>query len=281
MMPDFADVPHASQPGRNLLWLRIGVLLIFVIALVLVLISFLNYSNYRKTYLDLNLTRYLILAKDLRQTVVAGLNVGLNPGENVRLAPAIKELAQRESGIRFIGVLDESGAVISDGKVPAAAAAAWRSHLGSTTAGEYWQTSDATTLQIGIPFVNNFNLKAGAVVIGYDRAAIEAATDNMLLKLSIDIVATLLVLAALTLAGVYVLTRKFAAELASVGRTLDSALNESVPQKIDGHFLSGSEAQDINEFTTLSHRVASEIARLEWELMRPRQAGRERSEERA
>jgi hypothetical protein len=260
--------------SRNLLWLRIGALLIAVMALVLILISYLNYSNYRKAYLGLNLTRYLVVAKDLRQTVVAGLNVGLVPAENVRLAPTIHELLQRESGIRFLSVLDVSGSVIGSPASPAQVAA-WRGQLNNTAPDAYWQSGDADTLQIGVPFVNNFNLVAGAVIIGYDRLAIENATGDMKRRLALDVAAVVGVLAALTLAAVYLLTRRFSAELGSVGRSLDAALEGEPPHKVDAEFISGGEAQDLYDFSVLSQHAAAEIARLEWDLMRPAGGGKE------
>jgi hypothetical protein len=260
------DFGNTEQP-RKVLWVRIGALLIFVTALILILISYLNYSNYRKSHLELNQVRYLTVAKDLRQTVVAGLNVGLDPTENARLSPTITELVQRDANIRFIAVIAETGQMISEGKVPVQGAAAWRTKLLNSETGTHWQGSDAETLQIGIPFVNNFNIKAGAVVVGYDKAAIENAMDAMARKLCIDIAGTLAILAAVMLCGVYLLTRKFSDELDNVSMTLDSALHGAAPQQVKGQYLSGSEAQDINDVTELSHRVIGGIAQLESELL--------------
>ncbi len=273
-MPTIAldlDAAPRAAPHHNVLWLRIGILLILVIALVLVLISYLNYSNYRKAYLELNLTRYMIVAKDVRQTVLAGLNVGLEPAENARLLPSIKEQARRENGIHFIGVIDESGAVIGDGRIAPGAAARWGGRQGATSPDAYWQYSDADTIEIGIPFVNNFNIKSGAVVIGYDKHAIEGAASDMLRKLAIDVVITLLFLAALTFAGVYFVTRKFSSVLASVASTIDSALGHGAPLTADGDFLGAGVAQEINDFTALSHRLVSDIAALEQDVAAARE----------
>lgn len=255
-------VLHGATRRQNILWVRIGFLLILVIALVLVLISYLNYSNYRKAYLELNLTRYTIVAKDVRQSVLTGLNVGIRPAENTRLLPSIKEQTRRERGIRFIAVIDEFGAIVGDGKIAAGAPARWHDRL-ATTRPDSWQTSDAETMEIGLPFLNNFNIKAGAVVIGYDKLAIESAASDMLRKLAVDVVVTLAVLVILTFAGVYVVTRKFSRVLSGVAATLDASLNEGAALTVDGDFLGAGVSREINDFTALSHGLVTDLAAIE------------------
>lgn len=259
---DFHAPPVAGR-RHNLLWLRIGILLTLVIALVLVLISYLNYSNYRKAYLELNLTRYMIVAKDVRQTVLSGLNVGLAPAENVRLLSAIHEQLGRERDIAFIGVIDEAGAVTGAGSIGPGAAARWHRRLAATAPQASWQTSDASTIELGIPFVNNFNVKAGAVVIGFERGAIESAAAAMLRMLAVDMAITLLVLTLLTFAGVYVLTRKFSSVLAGVAATIDAASGGGAPLSVDADLLGTGVAREINDFTAVSRRLAGELALLE------------------
>lgn len=257
----------AQRPARrNTLWLRIGGLLVLVIASVLILISFLNYSNYRKNYLELNLTRYLVLAKDTRQNIVAGLNIGLRPAEDEHLPAALAEMAQRYEGIRYIGVVDESGRLLGRGQLPAQSPASWKSQIEATDADAYWQTATSDTYQIGLPFMNNFGIKIGAVVIGYERTPIEANVSDMLRKMSVDVAQTLVLMAVLTMAGVYVLTRRLAADLSAVGATIDSTLGATTPPLVDEHLLGEGVARDINSFTTVSHRLAAELAHLEHEL---------------
>jgi len=260
---DTSKIPKAPWSA---LWLRIGGLLVLVIAAVLVLISFLNYSNYRKTYIETNLTRYLVLAKDVRQGIVSGLNIGLHPSEDLYLIPALTEMTRRYDGIRYIAVVDDNGRPISQGNFPALPPQAWKDKINATSADAYWQSSDAETYQIGLPFMNNFNLKAGAVVIGYDRKGIDRAIDDMMRKLCVDAVKIMVLLTVLTLASVYFLTRKFSVELAQVGATLASMFHSAEPPFIADHMLGEDVARNINEFTAMSHRVVREIARLEQEL---------------
>lgn len=268
-----AGAMRARRTRRNPLWLRIGGLLVLVIASVLVLISFLNYSNYRKNYLELNLTRYLVLAKDTRQSIVAGLNIGLRPSEDEHLQSSLGEMARRYEGIRYIGVLDESGRLIGQGQLPQQSAERWKKRVEATDADAYWQAGSADTYQVGLPFVNNFGIKIGAVVIGYERKPIEANIGDMLRKMAVDVAQTLVLMTVLTMAGVYVLTRRLAGDLNEVGATIDSALGADTPPLIDEHLLGEDVARDINEFTTISHKLASQLSRLEQEFEQERGQG--------
>src|SRR5258705_3889779 len=71
------------------LWLRLGLPISLIIALAIGLISFLNYYNYRKTYPQLNVARLMVVARDLRQAVESGLNVGMVPRRNTQLATSL------------------------------------------------------------------------------------------------------------------------------------------------------------------------------------------------
>lgn len=261
------DLPVPAPAARRprVLWLRIGILLNVVIALVLVLISYLNYSNYRKAYLEQNLTRYLIVAKDVRQTVLGGLNVGLEPAQNTRLLPAIYEEVRNGSGIRFIGVMDETGLVTGAGDV-GPRAGRWRDSLAATAPDTYWQTSDADTIEVGLPFMNNFHIKSGAVVIGYDKRAIENAAGDMLRKLTADVLLTMVFVALLSFAGVWLATRRLAGALASVAATLDPQAPGSARLAVDGDLLGAGAAQEINDFADLSRDLVRDIASLEREV---------------
>jgi hypothetical protein len=268
VITDAENKRNSPTTSRDTLWLQIGGLLLFVIAAVLILISFLNYSNYRKTSLELNLTRYMVLAKDIRQGVVSDLNIGLHPSKDLYLIPTLTEMALRYDGIRYIGVVDESGIPIGQGAFPLLPPHRWKGRIAATAADSYWQWSEADTFQIGLPFLNNFNVKAGAVVIGYDRVGIEHAIDDMLRKMYVDALEILSLLTVLALAAVYFLTRRLSVELAQVGTVLDTTLEAAEPPVIADHMLGADVARNINEFAAMSHRALYEIARLEQDLSR-------------
>lgn len=257
--------PQSAESGAlsNLLWLRISLLLIAVSAVVLVLISYLNFSNYRKTYLEVNQTRYLVVAKDLRQSVLSGLDLGLAPAENVQLQTMLRELRRRESGIRYLGVQDDAGHVIGEGVLDPARSEGWRRRLRDTAADGAWYDADPTTLELGIPIINNFNIKVGAVVIGYDRVAIEQATGAMALQLAGDTLLALGLLATLSCTGVYLLTLRFAASVSGVSQALGAGLGGTGPTQIADSYLGPGVAEDISSFSTASRKLMGDIAALE------------------
>jgi sensor histidine kinase regulating citrate/malate metabolism len=265
-MASFAIYEQVGQRKQNFLWWKIGILLVIVIAFVLAIITFLNYSNYRKTYLDLNLSRHLVLAKDLHQTIETGLNIGIKPAENLNLLPAIRDQINRHAGIRYIGIINDAGEIIGEGLMPAQSGLDWKKRISNTAADGYWLASNASTFQLGMVFMNNFNIKSGAVVIGYDRIAIEDAIDHIRNKLCMDVLLTLSLVTFFTLLGVYVLTRKFAAELFEIGHAIESTLGAAGPHQVVQQVLSESVANDINDFTRLSHQLAQKMADFECEI---------------
>jgi hypothetical protein len=97
------SVPRLTIP----LWVRLGVPITLIIALAIGLISFLNYYNYEKTYKQLNVSRITVVARDLRQAIEAGLNVGLAPSNNTQLEKALATAQDHTEGLRFAVVIDE------------------------------------------------------------------------------------------------------------------------------------------------------------------------------
>ncbi|MDC8758304.1 hypothetical protein [Janthinobacterium fluminis] len=268
-----ADNTDAARQTKHLWW-RIGALLMLVITLVLILISFLNYSNYRKNYLELNATRYMIMGKDLRQTIEGGLNIGIAPAANTHLLPTMQDLMQRQSGTRYIAIVDEFGVVAVQGNMPAQPAAEWKKRLKQTANDGIWQGGGADTFQIGVPFSNNFNIKIGAVVIGYDRLEIRAATRDMLRKLALSLLQTLLPCALFIFGGAYLLTRKLTRDLAQVSETLKRSLDEPVQAHVTADLLGADVAEHINTFTKLSYHAARELKQLELDAATGTQGGK-------
>lgn len=247
------------------LWLRIGGLLVLVLALVLALTSHLNFSNYRKTLGELNLTRHTVLAKEVRQAVVAGLNIGLRPGENENLLPLMQEIARRYSSVSYVAVVDDLGGVMSAGKYPAAASAHWKEMITTTSVDQFWQSGNRKTAQVGVVFTNSFDVKSGAVIIGYDMAGVDSSIAAMLWKLVKDTVMVLTLMALITLVGVYCLTRRFTRDLALVAGNIAETLNPDPPQPLQRDVFGGGIADDINEFSVLAQQVAVKLSHLEAE----------------
>ncbi len=237
----------------NTIWLRISALMILVISAVLLIVSFLNYSNYRKNFLQLNLSRYLVVANDLRQTVEAGLDVGLDPAANTRLLPTMQELAKQQSGTRYIAIVPAHGEIIGQGAIGPGAAPDWQTRMQNVDT--YWQVSRPDSLEIGMPIRNNFNLKIAAVVIGYDRVAIEDAMSAMRRKLIVDTLQMLAAAVLVIIVGVKIITRQLGDELAAIGEVIDRVLTDAQPPLLPESEMDPKLADDINMFANLSHRT--------------------------
>ena len=236
-----------------------------VLALVLALTSHLNYSNYRKTLGELNLTRHMVLAKDVRQAVVAGLNIGLRPSENETLLPLMRDIVRKHGSVTYIAIVDEMGGVISAGKYQAAHLINSKELINTTRIDEYWQSGDRGAAQVGVVFLNSFDVKIGAVVIGYDMAEVQSSINSMLLKLVNDTLVVLVLMALITLASVYYLTRRFTRDLETVGKNIAETLNPEPPAPLPRDVFGGGIADEINEFALLTQHIAVKLHQLETE----------------
>jgi sensor histidine kinase regulating citrate/malate metabolism len=204
------------------LWVRLGIPIAAIIALAIGLISFLNYSNYERTYRQLNVSRITVVARDLRQAIEAGLNVGLAPRNNTQLEQALASARDHTEGLRFAVVIDEhANRTVAAGD--AEPEQDWLKRIQSIGDSPSWAGEGRDTYQVGLPFKNTFGVTVGAVVLGYDKSAIDRATAAMRLTLFLD---WLLAVSALTIAallGMRMITRGLETELAQAEAALDQA----------------------------------------------------------
>jgi sensor histidine kinase regulating citrate/malate metabolism len=210
------------------LWVRLGVPIALIIALSIGLISFLNYFNYQKTYRQLSVSRVLVIGRDLRQAVEAGLNFGMAPKSNVQLETALSLAKYTTDGLDFALVTDESGERLA-GAGSAAPLQDWRARLAGIGKEPFWKGDDADTYQVGLPYRNNFGVTVGAVVLGYNKSAIDQATSAMRFALLIDWLEATALFSLLTLFGVWALTRRIESELAQAKSALAGAPDDPLP----------------------------------------------------
>jgi sensor histidine kinase regulating citrate/malate metabolism len=210
---------------RNLsvpLWVRLGIPISLIIALAIGLISFLNYYNYEKTYRQLNVSRITVVARDLRQAIEAGLNVGLAPRNNTQLDSALSIARDHTEGLRFAVVIDEyANRTIEVGQ--AAAEQDWLKRIQSVGNDLSWTGEGRDSYQVGLPFRNSFGVMVGAVILGYDKTAIDRANAAMRWTLLIDWLSAVTVLTILALLGVRMITRRLESELGQAEAMLDQA----------------------------------------------------------
>jgi hypothetical protein len=221
--PDRAVVRRSAP-----LWLRLGLPIALVIALCIGFIGFLNYFNYQKTYRQLNVSRVMVIGGDLRQAVEAGLNFGLAPKNNAQLDGALSIAKDSTEGLDFVVLTDEAGEWIA-GAGDAPRVNDWRTRLAAIGKELVWQGGDEQTYQIGLPFRNTFGVTAGAVVLGYNKKAIDRATASMRLTLLFDCLGAIVLFGLAALFGVWWLTRRLESELAQVRSALEQAPGATLP----------------------------------------------------
>jgi hypothetical protein len=240
------------------LWLRIGLPISLVIALAIGFVSFLNYYNYGKTYRELNVARVAVVARDLRQAIESGLNVGLAPRNNTQLASSLAVAKEQTDGLRFAVVIDEAAKkLVEVGE--AASNQDWLRRLRDLGKESSWLGEDDDTYQVGLPFRNSFGVIVGAVVLGYDKAAIDRATAAMGFALFVDWIRAVVLLTALTLLGIWWLTRELESELTQAEEALAHALSDTPVPDLRLPVLGEEITRGIPEFIERSRAAAAAL----------------------
>lgn len=197
-----------SRGGLLPLWLRLSVHISLIIALAIGLISFLNYYNFEKSFRELNVARVSVVARDLRQAIEVGLNIGLAPRDNLELAREIAAAKDRTTGLRFAAVIDEQGRRLLE-----IGSASAEQDWGLRLDGQGWLGEDPDSYQIGLPYRNSFGLISGAIILGYDKVEIVRATAKMRQALLIDWIIAVLAVSFLVMLGTWLITRRLRHEL--------------------------------------------------------------------
>ena len=211
------------------LWLRLGLPVVLIIALSIGFISFLNYFNYQNTYRQLNVSRVMDIGGDLRQAVEAGLNFGLAPKNNTQLDTAFTLAKDSTDALDFVVLIDETGQYITGaGNTPSSHD--WRARISGIGKETFWQGGDQNAYHVGLPYRNSFGITVGAVVLGYNKSAIDSATASMRLTLLWDWLAATAVFGLAALFGVWLLTRRLESELTQVNAALDQRPGQPAPE---------------------------------------------------
>src|SRR5262249_13603295 len=159
----------------------------------------------------LNVSRLTVVARDLRQAIETGLNVGLAPGSNTQLGKDLSVARDHTEGLRFAVVIDQqANRLVEVGEMPAEQD--WARRLGAIRDETHWLGEGPHTYQIGMPYRNSFGVTVGAVVLGYDKASIDRAASTMRDTLIGDWLKAVALLSLLALAGVRWITRELERE---------------------------------------------------------------------
>jgi hypothetical protein len=164
-----------------------------------------------------------VVARDLRQTIEAGLNVGLAPRNNTQLKAALELAKETTPGLLFAAVISDKTRehLVEVGELDPVQD--WGTKLSLVGDSPFWLGEDASSYQVGVAFRNNFSVVAGGVVVGYDKRAIDQAMVAMQSAMFFDWLRASALFAALALFGVWWLTRRLDLEL----KLAEAALNKT------------------------------------------------------
>jgi hypothetical protein len=241
------------------LWVRLSVPFSLIITLAIGLISFLNYYNYEKTYRQLNVSRITVVARDLRQAIETGLNVGLSPRNNTQLDSALAIAREHTEGLRFAVVIDEkANRLVEVGE--AAPEQDWSKRLQDIGSELSWVGESRGTYQVGLPFRNSFGVMVGAVILGYDKTAIDRATATMRLTLLADWLSAGVIVTILTLLSVRMVTRRLESELTQAEVALDQARHGAAISELRAPLLGEEIEQGIPAFIRQTRAAHGQLA---------------------
>lgn len=223
---------HGPRRRRSGLTTKITLTILFILGFCVLLIGFLNYFNFDKTFSALIAERYTVVDKELRNSVEYGLRLGLSLAEIKNIQDIIEQTKRHYPSIDEIAVFNTHGKRIFDtrrdltGKpVPAA----WLPPTGQTQDGRVRQGHEGAHYFVSASLFNSFDAPAGSVVVTYGRRVVQRADHAMLLYLGGMGALTLLVIALLVFVAVYLVTRRLKMALGHIEGTLRADTQSRAP----------------------------------------------------
>jgi hypothetical protein len=244
-----------ADAKNHQLWINLGVSLSLIISLAIGLISFLNLYVFQKTYKDLNIARLSVVARDLRETVEVGLNLGLSPQSNTELDGLVFSIKEKTQGLRFLVIIDEKGSQLNHA---GAISSEWK--WAKRLDGNSWTDEDSESYQVGLPFRNNFGIVVGAVIVGYDKSALELAVTTMRNSLVIDWLYAAGAVFVTMLSGVWFLTIQLQRDLDLSAKLLEHTFTEK-PFNMSLPVLGPDIKEGLTDFVRISRNTSEELNR--------------------
>ncbi|HLS68287.1 MAG TPA: hypothetical protein VK035_03015 [Kiloniellales bacterium] len=198
---------------------KIAVYMVGVIAFALILLTYLTNAKFRSLQEEVERSRFMVLALDIKATAERGLALGLDLEQMNNLAGILERLRAEHPDILSLQIISSQGDRLhATGSTPV------EQPLGkllerlepqaTSESGRAIELPGEAAFGFALPLVNSFGQAVGAVVLHYDRAASDAATRAVTLEqLRFGILVLLLAgVAALALARIQLrgLTRSFA-----------------------------------------------------------------------
>lgn len=179
---DASLAPYVAPKRRIGLISKMVLTICFILFFALTLSTLLNFFNYEKTFSELVRSRYAVVLKDMSHSVEYGLGLGLSLNAINNIPEIIRNAKAKDDYITRIEVFDTQGRLLFSTE---------SGRVGQAVGGEIAQTAFASEDQagwsldrpdeflIGQQLWNNFNQREGALMLGFDRAAVQGSVRDM------------------------------------------------------------------------------------------------------
>src|SRR5690625_614969 len=197
---------------------KIVVYMVGIIAFAVILLTYLTNAKFRSLQEEVERSRFLVLALDVKATAERGLALGLGLNQMNNLAAVLKRLHGEHPEILSLQIVSDRGEALYEVGAPPDApdVAARLARLNARAAQDPRQPMDMADAGSGIylALVNTFDQMVGALILHYDRqpsiTAARAVTFDQLRSAGIALLAA--AVAALALTSLYLrgVTGRFA-----------------------------------------------------------------------
>lgn len=159
---------------------KIAIYMVGVIAFALILLTYLTNAKFRSLQEEVERSRFLVLALDIKATAERGLALGLGLEQMNNLAGILNRLRSEHPEILSLQIVNDRGDSLHGSEAtlerPQLAQALQRIKVqsGSESSCAVELSSEAA-FGLALPLVNSFGQVVGAVVLQYDRATSDMA----------------------------------------------------------------------------------------------------------
>jgi hypothetical protein len=202
---------------------RVGALVALFLSIALAIAGAVQYSRFEDGFVSLLRSRFGAVVFDLRESVEAGLDLGLGLDALRNVQDLLDREKSRDSNILSIEAFDQTGSVVFSTDrtfIGDLIANRWMSAWkGAGT--ELWFVQEEDALVVGGPLVNSFDAVVGGIALRYSRVFLDKVLGNTAIAL-LKVTGILIVIAALGgVVGVFLFFRPVNAELDQLAAELD------------------------------------------------------------
>ncbi|MGF1476122.1 MAG: hypothetical protein ACFB6S_11220 [Geminicoccaceae bacterium] len=146
------------------------------------LVTYLNLAKFRQTLVELEASRFEVVAREIVDVIENGMSVGLALDQMEHLEAVLDNARRLDRDILAIDLLSASGETLVTRGEPGTEPLLATSR--ADQAPGRWHAVDPAGYQLSLPITNSFGVPAGAVVLRYGdedfRAATRIVSDDLL-----------------------------------------------------------------------------------------------------